>query len=118
MKAAVKGHDKLTVNVDCPVDRPQVESVETRPNQAAELAAWNSMRATLDAHESQHRKIGQTWRGDIEKRFQRRRLQRDRQKTKRKRWRTRPPSYRPSNNNGLPTRRRRRMRSIPSVGRS
>jgi hypothetical protein len=68
MKADVKGHDKLTVSVACPVDRPQW-SPSNRPGRAAEVAAWNSMRATLDAHESQHRKIGQTWRGTLEKRF-------------------------------------------------
>ena len=68
MKADVKGHDKLTVGVGCPIDRP-TWSPSNRTGRAAEVAAWNSMRATLDAHESQHRQIGQTWRGTLEKRF-------------------------------------------------
>ncbi|MDQ6623370.1 MAG: DUF4157 domain-containing protein [Verrucomicrobiota bacterium] len=68
MRATVKGHDKLSVSVSCPIDRPQWNP-SPRPNRAAEVAAWNAMRATLDAHEAQHRKIGQTWRGTLEQRY-------------------------------------------------
>lgn len=63
------GHPGLSVSVNCPVDRPQW-SPSARPNRAAEVAAWNGMRATLDAHEQQHRSIGQTWRGILRQRWQ------------------------------------------------
>lgn len=60
-----KGHRGLSVSVSSPIDRPSW-SPSARPNQAAEVAAWNSMRATLDAHEQQHRQIAQTWRGTLD----------------------------------------------------
>jgi hypothetical protein len=68
VELTVKGHGGLTVSVSCPVDRPEW-SPSKRPNQKAEIAAWKGMRATLDAHESQHRKIGEQWRAILEKRF-------------------------------------------------
>ncbi len=64
----IKGHNKLTVSVSCPIDRPQW-SPSNRANRNAEVAAWRRMRASLDAHEQRHRKIGQTWRAILEKRF-------------------------------------------------
>lgn len=68
VKADVKGHDKLTVSVDCPIDRPQWNP-SRRSNRNAEIAAFNAMRTVLDKHEAEHRKIGQTWRGTLESRF-------------------------------------------------
>jgi len=68
VKLRAKGHNKLTVGVDCPVDRPEW-SPSRRANRDAEVTAWRNMRQVLDAHESEHRKIGQTWKGTIEGRF-------------------------------------------------
>jgi hypothetical protein len=65
VKASVKGHQKLSVAVNCPVDRPEWNP-SRRANRDAEVAAWRAMRATLDAHEAQHRKIGATWRATLE----------------------------------------------------
>lgn len=64
----VKGHNRLTVSVRCPVDRPRW-SPSRRANRDAEVAAWASMRATLDAHEQQHRDIGEAWRGTLQAHF-------------------------------------------------
>lgn len=64
----VRGHDKLSVSVDCPVDRPEWNP-SRRANRDAEVTAWNNMRATLDAHEAEHRRIGRTWRATLEARF-------------------------------------------------
>ncbi len=50
------------------MDRPQW-SPSRRPNRAAEVQAWQSMRTTLDAHENDHRQIGGTWRATLESRF-------------------------------------------------
>ena len=63
------GHPGLSVSVRCPIDRPQWAPT-ARPNRAGEVAAWNGMRATLDAHEEQHRSIGQTWQGILKQRWQ------------------------------------------------
>jgi hypothetical protein len=63
-----RGHNGLRVTVDCPIDRPNW-APSRRANRAAEVRAWQAMRATLDAHESQHRGIGQTWRGTLETRW-------------------------------------------------
>jgi Domain of unknown function (DUF4157) len=68
VKASVKGHQKLSVAVNCPIDRPEWNP-SRRANRDAEVAAWRAMRATLDAHESQHRKIGATWRATLESRW-------------------------------------------------
>ncbi len=64
----VEGHNKLSVSVSCPIDRPQW-SPSNRANRNAEVTAWRNMRASLDAHEQEHRKIGQKWRTILEKRF-------------------------------------------------
>jgi len=68
VKASVKGHQKLSVAVNCPIDRPEWNP-SRRANRDAEVTAWRAMRATLDAHESQHRKIGATWRATLESRW-------------------------------------------------
>lgn len=68
VKADVKGHDKLTVSVDCPIDRPEWNP-SRRSNRNTEIAAFKAMRTVLDKHEAEHRKIGQTWRGTLESRF-------------------------------------------------
>jgi hypothetical protein len=68
VKADVKGNPKLSVSVQCPIDRPEW-SPSARPNQAAEVAAWRAMCTTLDAHEAAHRQIGQTWRATLEGRY-------------------------------------------------
>ncbi|MGE5217815.1 MAG: DUF4157 domain-containing protein [Chloroflexota bacterium] len=68
VKLRAKGHNKLTVTVDCPVDRPEW-SPSRRANRDAEVTAWRNMRQVLDAHEGEHRKIGQTWKGTLEGRF-------------------------------------------------
>ncbi len=64
----VKGHQGLSVSVNCPIDRPSW-SPRRRTNRNAQVAAWRSMRAALDAHEQQHRQIGQRWRLILETRF-------------------------------------------------
>jgi predicted secreted Zn-dependent protease len=58
IEAHVLGHNGLSVSVSSPVDRPQWNP-SRRPNRDAVVAAWQSMRATLDAHENQHRKIAE-----------------------------------------------------------
>jgi hypothetical protein len=63
-----KGHPKLTVTVNCPVDRPEW-SPSRRANRDAEVGAWRSMRQTLDAHENEHRKIGKDWKDTLQGRF-------------------------------------------------
>jgi hypothetical protein len=63
-----KGHPKLTVTVNCPVDRPEW-SPSRRANRDAEVSAWRSMRQTLDAHENEHRKIGKDWKDTLQGRF-------------------------------------------------
>ena len=68
VKADVKGHDKLTVSVDCPIDRPEWNP-SRRSNRDAEVTAFKAMRTVLDKHEAEHRKIGHTWRGTLESRF-------------------------------------------------
>lgn len=69
VQVTVRGAKSSTVSVDCPIDRPEWNPSE-RANRAGEVAAWNAMRATLDAHEAEHRRIGQHWRGTLEQRFQ------------------------------------------------
>lgn len=68
VKADVKGHNKLTVSVNCPIDRPQWNP-SRRSNRNAEIAAFKAMRTALDKHEAEHRKIGQTWQRTLESRF-------------------------------------------------
>ena len=65
---SVKGHRRLSVSVNCPIDGPSW-SPTRRTNRNAEVAAWRSMKAALDAHEQQHRQIGQRWRSILETRF-------------------------------------------------
>lgn len=66
--ANVRGHNTLTVAVNCPIDRPEWNP-SRRPNRDAEVAAWRAMRTTLDGHEADHRRIGQTWRSTLEGRY-------------------------------------------------
>ncbi|WP_298490397.1 DUF4157 domain-containing protein [uncultured Chloroflexus sp.] len=68
VRITARGMPTATVMVDCPIDRPEWNPTE-RSNRAAEVAAWNAMRATLDAHEAEHRRIGQQWRATLEQRF-------------------------------------------------
>lgn len=68
VEVTVSGHNKLTVSVSCPIDRPDWTPTR-RPNRAAEVAAWSAMRASLDAHEREHRRIGQEWRTTLQDRF-------------------------------------------------
>src|SRR5512143_2724363 len=49
VEAHVTGHNGLSVSVNSPIDRPQW-SPSRRSNRAAVVAAWQAMRATLDAH--------------------------------------------------------------------
>jgi Domain of unknown function (DUF4157)/Bacterial protein of unknown function (DUF922) len=63
-----KGHPRLTVTVNCPVDRPDW-SPSRRTNRDAEVRAWRSMRQTLDAHENEHRRIGKDWKDTLQGRF-------------------------------------------------
>lgn len=68
VRITARGTPSATVTVACPIDRPEWEPAE-RPNCVAEVAAWNAMRADLDAHEAEHRRIGQQWRVTLEQRF-------------------------------------------------
>lgn len=58
VRATVTGSPSLSVTKACPIDSPNW-SPTARPNRAAELAAWNSMKTTLAAHEQRHRQIGE-----------------------------------------------------------
>jgi len=64
-----RGHRGSTVSVDCPIDQPEWVP-DDRPNRRAEVRAWRSMLTVLNAHERQHRSIGQTWRATLQRRFQ------------------------------------------------
>ncbi|MBW4448471.1 MAG: DUF4157 domain-containing protein [Spirirestis rafaelensis WJT71-NPBG6] len=68
VEARVTGHPKLSVSKSCPIDSPRW-SPSQRPNRAAEVTAWNRMKATLDAHEQQHRRIGEKQRVIMENNF-------------------------------------------------
>lgn len=68
VRVTARGMPSATVTVDCPIDRPEWEPTD-RPNRDAEVAAWRAMRVTLDAHEAEHRRIGQRWRVMLERRF-------------------------------------------------
>jgi len=63
-----KGNPRLTVTVNCPVDRPEW-SPSRRANRDADVSAWRSMRQTLDAHENEHRRIGKDWKDTLQGRF-------------------------------------------------
>lgn len=67
-QATVSGHPRLSVSKTCPVDSPQW-SPSNRPNRQNELAAWNAMKSSLDAHERQHRQIGESERIAMQTRF-------------------------------------------------
>lgn len=58
VRATATGSPRLSVAKTCPIDGP-TWSPSARPNQAAERAAWQSMKSTLNAHEQQHRQIGE-----------------------------------------------------------
>ncbi|MBO9319986.1 MAG: DUF4157 domain-containing protein [Chloroflexus sp.] len=68
VRVTARGMPSATVTVDCPIDRPEWEPTD-RPNRDAEVAAWQAMRVTLDAHEAEHRRISQRWRAILERRF-------------------------------------------------
>ncbi len=68
VQVTVRGHNGINAVVDCPIDRPEWDP-SARPNRAAELTAWNSMRAVLDAHEARHRRIGEQWRATLQRRY-------------------------------------------------
>ena len=69
VQLTAKGHKGLKVTFTSKVDLPQW-SPSQRPNRRAEVGAWNNMRSVLDAHEQEHRKIGQEWRAILEQRYQ------------------------------------------------
>ena len=58
VQATASGSPALSVSKACPIDGPNW-SPSARPNRAAEVAAWHAMKATLNAHEQQHRQIGE-----------------------------------------------------------
>jgi predicted secreted Zn-dependent protease len=68
VEAHVVGHNGLRVSVTSPVDRPNW-SPSRRPNRAAVVSAWQAMRATLDAHENQHRQIAERERVRVQGEF-------------------------------------------------
>jgi hypothetical protein len=68
VRLTVIGHKGLTVSAKCPIDSPQW-SPSPRPKRALEIAAWRSMKSSLDAHEKHHRTIGQEWRATLQDRF-------------------------------------------------
>ena len=68
VRVSVRGSDAATVMGECPIDQPEWEPSE-RPNREAEVAAWRAMRVALDAHEHEHRRIGERWRRTLERRY-------------------------------------------------
>ena len=55
-----QGHSTLSVRVQQPIDRPTWNPTPARrPGRATDVAAFAAMRATLDAHEQEHRRIGE-----------------------------------------------------------
>ena len=67
--STASGHPGVTVRVSSPIDRPEWNPTP-RPNRAAELAAWRSMRVSLDAHEAEHQAIGRTNNAELIRRYQ------------------------------------------------
>jgi hypothetical protein len=67
--AQIKGHGGLKVAVKSPVDRP-TWAPSKRPGLAAEAKAWGAMRAQLDKHENDHKKIAESERARVEGEFQ------------------------------------------------
>jgi|GEM_PF-1268974 len=63
-----RGHNGLTVSVNCPIDMPNW-SPSSRPNRKAIVAAWNRARGTLLTHEQRHQQIGEQWRQIFQRRF-------------------------------------------------
>jgi len=68
VEARVRGRPSLSVSVRSPIDRPSW-SPSRRPGLTAVVAAWRAMRATLDTHENQHRRIADTERARIQGEF-------------------------------------------------
>jgi hypothetical protein len=68
VQSTARGHRDLNVTVDSPVDRPEWDP-SPRPNRDAEVAAWQRMRRALDAHESEHQRIGRTNNADLIRRW-------------------------------------------------
>ncbi|MCB9301685.1 MAG: DUF4157 domain-containing protein [Lewinellaceae bacterium] len=68
VRLTASGHNGLTVSVRITIDRPHWNP-SPRPNRAAERAAWQSAMSVLDAHEQEHRAIGEQWRVTLEERF-------------------------------------------------
>ena len=66
--SSAKGHPGVRVRVSSPVDRPQWNPTR-RPNRAAEVAAWQAMRASLDAHEAEHQRIGRVNNAELDRRY-------------------------------------------------
>jgi len=68
VESTAMGHPGVSVSVSSPVDRPHWNP-SPRPNRAAEVAAFGAMRASLDAHESEHQRIGQTNNAELQRRY-------------------------------------------------
>jgi hypothetical protein len=65
-----QGHSRLSVRVRQPTDRPTwTPTPANRAGHAADVAAFAAMRATLDAHEQDHRRIGEANRVVAENNF-------------------------------------------------
>jgi hypothetical protein len=65
-----RGHTRLSVRVRQPIDRPTWNPTPPRrPGRAADVAGFAAMRATLDAHEREHRRIGEANRVIAENNF-------------------------------------------------
>jgi hypothetical protein len=58
VEATVSGSPRLSVSKRCPIDSP-TWTPTARPNRAAEIAAWRTMKTTLMAHERDHQRIGE-----------------------------------------------------------
>lgn len=68
VESSARGHPGVQVTVASPVDRPEWNPTP-RPNRAAEVSAWRAMRVSLDAHERQHQRIGQTNNAELLRRY-------------------------------------------------
>ncbi len=70
LTAAARGNDRLAIRVSQPIDRPSWNPTpQNRPGRDADVAAFAAMRTSLDAHEQQHRQIGEQQRGIQEKKY-------------------------------------------------
>ena len=110
-----QGHSTLSARVKQPIDQPTWNPTPARrPGRAADVAAFAAMRATLDAHEQEHRRIGEANRVVAQDNFRALDVSAT-GSTRAEAMRNLAAAIRADKNSGAPTPRPRRTRSIHSA---